>query len=128
MNKVILLGRLTKDPEMRYTTTGKAICSITVAVNRRYSKDAEQKADFIPCQAWEKLAEIIGNNLVKGSQLLLEGRLQIRSYDGQDGKKRYVTEVIISDVEFVGKKSDGKSSQNDAGGFGGQESNEDIPF
>ena len=128
MNKVILLGRLTKDPEMRYTTTGKAICSITVAVNRRYSKDAKQKADFIPCQAWEKLAEIIGNNLVKGSQLLLEGRLQIRSYDGQDEKKRYVTEVIISDVEFVGKKSDGKSSQNDAGGFGGQESDEDIPF
>ena len=128
MNKVILLGRLTKGPEMRDTTTGKAICSITVAVNRRYSKDAEQKADFIPCQAWEKLAEIIGNNLVKGSQLLLEGRLQIRSYDGQDGKKRYVTEVIISDVEFVGKKSDGKSSQNDAGGFGGQESDEDIPF
>lgn len=122
------MGRLTKDPEMRYTTTGKAICSITVAVNRRYSKDAEQKADFIPCQAWEKLAEIIGNNLVKGSQLLLEGRLQIRSYDGQDGKKRYITEVIISDVEFVGKKSDGKSSQNDAGGFGGQVSDEDIPF
>ena len=128
MNKVMLCGRLTKDPEMRYTTTGKAICSITVAVNRRYSKDAEQKADFIPCQAWEKLAEIIGNNLAKGSQLLLEGRLQIRSYDGQDGKKRYVTEVIISDVEFVGKKSEVKTSQNDIGGFGGQESNEDIPF
>lgn len=122
------MGRLTKDPEMRYTTTGKVICSITVAVNRRYSKDAEQKADFIPCQAWEKLAEIIGNNLVKGSPLLLEGRLQIRSYDGQDGKKRYVTEVIISDVEFVGKKSDGKTSQNDAGGFSGQVSDEDIPF
>lgn len=111
---------------MRYTTTGKAICSITVAVNRRYSKDAEQKADFIPCQAWEKLAEIIGNNLVKGSQLLLEGRLQIRNYDGQDGKKRYVTEVIISDVEFCGSKV---TKQENTGGFGGEPVDaDDIPF
>ena len=123
------MGRLTKDPEMRYTTTGKAACSITVAVNRRYNKDAEQKADFIPCQAWEKLAEIIGNNLVKGSQLLLEGRLQIRSYDGQDGKKRYVTEVIISDVEFCGTKADHTKKNEDVGGFGGEPVNgDDIPF
>ena len=92
MNKVILAGRLTKDPEVRYTQTGVAVASFTLAVNRRFSK--EKVADFIPIVVWDKIAEIVGNNLVKGSQVLIEGRIQIRSYDAQDGSKRYVTEVI----------------------------------
>lgn len=102
MNKVILAGRLTKDPEVRYTQTGVAVASFTLAVNRRFSK--EKVADFIPIVVWDKIAEIVGNNLVKGSQVLIEGRIQIRSYDAQDGSKRYVTEVIAHDVEFMGSK------------------------
>lgn len=98
MNKVILAGRLVRDPEVRYTQTGKAVASFTLAVNRRFSRSADQQqtADFIPIVVWDKLAEVCGNNLVKGSQVLIEGRIQIRSYDAQDGSKRYVTEVILS--------------------------------
>ena len=102
MNKVILAGRLTKDPEVRYTQTGVAVASFTLAVNRRFSK--EKVADFIPIVVWDKIAEIVGNNLVKGSQVLIEGRIQIRSYDAQDGSKRYVTEVIAQELEFMGSR------------------------
>jgi len=105
MNKVILAGRLVRDPEVRYTQTGKAVASFTLAVNRRFSSsDAQQTADFIPIVVWDKLAEVCGNNLVKGSQVLIEGRIQIRSYDAQDGSKRYVTEVIAHEIEFMGSK------------------------
>jgi len=80
MNKVIIVGRLTRDPEVRYTQSGKAVASFTVAVNRRFSRsDQQNTADFIPVVAWEKLAEICGNNLIKGSQVLVEGRLQDRN-------------------------------------------------
>lgn len=105
MNRVILAGRLVRDPEVRYTQTGKAVASFTLAVNRRFSRSAEQNtADFIPIVVWDKLAEICGNNLVKGSQVLVEGRIQVRSYDAQDGSKRYVTEVIAQDIEFMGSR------------------------
>ncbi|MCR5177201.1 MAG: single-stranded DNA-binding protein, partial [Anaerovibrio sp.] len=94
-------------------------------------------ADFIPCVAWEKLAEIVANNLIKGSEVLVEGRMQVRSYDAQDGSKRYVTEVILTEVEFCGSKKDnggggapaGGNSQNDLGSFGGTPvPDDDIPF
>ena len=107
MNKVILAGRLARDPEVRYTQSGKAVATLTLAVSRRFSRNASDQqptADFIPIVAWEKLAEICGNNLIKGSQILVEGRMQVRSYDAQDGSKRYVTEVVASDIEFMGSK------------------------
>ena len=104
MNKVILSGRLVRDPELRYTQTGKAVANFTLAVNRRFSHNQEQTADFIPIVVWDKLAEVCGNNLVKGSQVLIEGRIQIRSYDAQDGSKRYVTEVIAQELEFMGSR------------------------
>ena len=106
MNKVILAGRLVRDPEVRYTQTGKAVASFTLAVNRRFSRSADQQqtADFIPIVVWDKLAEVCGNNLVKGSQVLIEGRIQIRSYDAQDGSKRYDTEVIAQELEFMGSR------------------------
>lgn len=106
MNRVILAGRLVRDPEVRYTQTGKAVASFTLAVNRRFSRSADQQntADFIPIVVWDKLAEVCGNNLVKGSQVLIEGRMQVRSYDAQDGSKRYVTEVIAQDIEFMGAR------------------------
>ena len=109
MNKVILAGRLTRDPEVRYTQSGKAVASFTLAVDRRFGrKNAEANgqptADFIPIVVWERLAEVCGNNLIKGSQVLVEGRMQVRSYDAQDGSKRYVTEVVANEVEFMASR------------------------
>ena len=107
MNKVILAGRLARDPEVRYTQSGKAVATLTLAVSRRFSRNAsvqQPTADFIPIVAWEKLAEICGNNLIKGSQIVVEGRMQVRSYDAQDGSKRYVTEVVANDIEFMGSR------------------------
>ena len=109
MNKVILIGRLVKDPEMRYTQSGKGVCSFNLAVDRRFSKEGQQTADFIPIVAWNKLAEICGDNLVKGRRISVEGRMQVRNYDAQDGTKRYVTEVIADEVEFLDSKRDGQA-------------------
>jgi single-strand DNA-binding protein len=123
MNKVILKGRLAKDVEMRYTSTGKAVASFTLAVNG-YGKDA--KTEFIPCLAWEKTAQIVGDNLAKGSEVLVEGRIQTRSYDAKDGSKRYATEVIVREVEFCGSKKDNGQKTE---GISGQPVNDmEIPF
>ena len=103
MNKVILVGRLTQDPEIRYTQTGKAVASFTLAVNRFVSQ-GKSEADFIPIVVWDKLAEVCGNNLTKGQRLLVEGRLQIRSYEGNDGQKRRVAEVVAQNIEFLERK------------------------
>ena len=121
-----------RDPEVRYTQTGKAVASFTLAVNRRFSSsDAQQTADFIPIVVWDKLAEVCGNNLVKGSQVLIEGRIQIRSYDAQDGSKRYVTEVIAHEIEFMGSKPiNNVQTPPQAKSFGSEEvpCDEEIPF
>ncbi len=109
MNKVILLGRLTKDPTLKYTTVNNtAVCSFTLAINRRFKKD---EADFINCQAWQKTAEFITQYFAKGSQISVVGRIQTRNYDGNDGKKVYVTEVIVEETYFAGSK--GNSQQNE---------------
>lgn len=105
MNKVILVGRLTKDPEVRYTPTGKVVASFTLAVNRGFTtKDSAQEADFIPIVVWGNSAEFCGNNLNKGSKVLVDGRLQVRSYDAKDGSKRYVTEVIANNLEALERR------------------------
>ena len=122
MNKVIILGRLTADPEIRYTQAGKAVASLTIAVNRGFGSDS---ADFINCVAWEKLAEIIGNNLSKGSQVLIEGRMQNRSYENNQGEKRFITEVVLSNIEFVGSK---KKNETNTDSFGAEIKDEQIPF
>ena len=122
MNKVIILGRLTADPEIRYTQAGKAVASITLAVNKPFGADS---ADFINCVAWEKLAEIIGNNLSKGSQVLVEGRMQNRSYENNQGEKRFITEVVLNNIEFVGSK---KKNETNTDSFGTEVQDEEIPF
>ncbi|MBP2642373.1 MAG: ssbA [Firmicutes bacterium] len=128
MNKVILVGRLTQDPEVRYTQSGKAVASFTIAVNR-FSGQGQKEADFIPIVAWEKLAEICGNNLTKGQRVLIEGRLQIRSYEGNDGQKRRVAEIIAQNMEFLERKSSPEDKAADATPFGGQVfPEEEIPF
>jgi single-strand DNA-binding protein len=108
MNKAMILGRLTRDPEVRYTTTGKVVCQFTVAVDRPFTRaDGQKEADFLPCVIWGKAAELCGNSLSKGHRILVEGRIQTRSYEAQDGSKRYVTEIVGDRVEFIERKADG---------------------
>lgn len=107
LNSVILIGRLTRDPELRYTTNGTAVCQFTLAVQRKYNKD---EADFIDIVAWRGLAENCANYLGKGRLAAVEGRLQIRSYETQDGQKRRVTEVIADDVRFLDRAASGSGS------------------
>lgn len=108
MNKVELIGRLTKDPEERYTqTTNTMVANFTLAVNRRYKKDGEPDADFINCVAWKKTAEFIIKHFKKGNQIGLAGRIQTRSYDDQNGNKRFITEIIAEEIYFAdGKKNE----------------------
>lgn len=131
MNLVILKGRLTKDPEIKYTQSSKAVARFTLATDKPYKQNDPQAptADFHSCVAWDKLAETIGNNLVKGREILVRGRLQSRSYEAQDGGKRYVTEVIVERMEFCGSKPQHQGGPPPAGNsFGGDISDEEIPF
>ena len=107
-NKVILIGRVTKDIEMRYTQTNIAVISFTLAVNRAYSKDGEKNADFINCVAWRKQAENTYKYVGKGSMICVEGRLETRDYmDEKNNVRRYVTEVVCDSITFLdSKKSD----------------------
>ena len=128
MNKVVMIGRLTKDPETRYTQSGKAVGSFTLAVDRRGKKtDGQQTADFIPCVVWDKLAKIVANNLTKGSKIGIDGRLQVRTYDAQDGSKRYMTEVVVNELDFCDRKST-ENKPNINGMPAAPDITEEIPF
>ena len=107
MNKVILMGRLTRDPEVRYSQgeNSTAIARYTLAVDRRFKRDGEQSADFINCVAWNKTADLMTQYLHKGSLIGLEGRIQTRSYDNQQGQRVYVTEVVAESVQFLEPKN-----------------------
>lgn len=132
------MGRLVRDPEVRYTQTGKVVCQFTIAVDRPFSnQEGQREADFIPIIVWGKQAELCGNSLTKGQRVLVEGRLQIRSYDAKDGSKRWVTEVIANSFEFIERKGDFAGSGAPAGsgkadfesGFGSPVPfDEEIPF
>lgn len=107
MNKWVGLGRLTKDPEIKYLSSGKCVATFTLAVDRPFlNQEGKREADFITVVVWGKAAELCGNSLAKGHRILVEGRLQIRSYDGKDGNRHWVTEVIANNVEFVERKAD----------------------
>lgn len=113
MNKVILVGRLTQDPEMRYTQSGTPVASFTLAVNRRFAnQQGEREADFINIVVWQKLAENCANYLNKGSQVAVEGRLQIRSYDDRQGIRRKAAEVVANEVEFLSRPREGGAPQS----------------
>lgn len=135
MNSIVLMGRLVKDPEVRYTQSGKVVCQFTLAVDRPFTnQDGQKEADFIPVVVWGKIAEIAGNSLSKGHRALVEGRLQIRNYTAKDGSKRYVSEVIAGHFEFIEKRAD-VAPQQPAPQQGGMESfgsevpfDEEIPF
>lgn len=110
MNSSTLVGRLTKDPDLRYTSNGTATASFTLAVNRPF-KNAEgnQEADFIQCVVWRKQAETLANYTKKGSQIAVRGRIQTRSYDNQQGQKVYVTEVVVEEFTFLDSKKDSQT-------------------
>ena len=105
MNKVILIGNLTRDPELTTTTSGISICRFSLAVSRRFTNsEGERETDFINVVVWRNLADNCHKFLRKGSKAAVVGNIQTRSYDAQDGTKRYVTEVVAEEVEFVGAK------------------------
>lgn len=113
MNKVFLIGRLTKDPELRYTGSNIAVATFTVAVNKPFAnQNGEREADFINIVVWRKQAENVKNYLSQGSQVAIDGRIQTRSYDDQEGKKRYVTEVVADNVQFLDTKNSRNNSQS----------------
>jgi len=102
LNRVILIGNLTRDPELRYTPDGTPVASFTIAVNRSFTtRQGEREADFIPVVVWRKRAETCSEYLAKGSQVAVDGRLQIRNYEDKDGIKRRVAEVVAWRVEFL---------------------------
>jgi len=135
MNKVVLIGRLTKDPELRFTPgSGAAVCTLTLAVDKYNTKTGQREADFVPVVVWGKQAEATANYMLKGNQVAISGRIQTRTYDAKDGTKRYVTEVVADQfggVEFLGSKNSqgnpgvhDNAPVNDA--FGGGNFEEDI--
>ena len=103
MNKAILIGRLTRDPELRYTTSNRAVCQFTIAIDRPFSNQAtgQREADFINIVAWDKTGENVGKFMTKGRLIAVEGRIQTRNYDNNEGRKVYVTEVVASNVQFL---------------------------
>jgi single-strand DNA-binding protein len=147
MNNVSLMGRLTKDPEMRYTPANNtALCKFTLAVDRKFQKQGEEKqADFIGITVWGKTAEFCGNYFAKGMRVALTGKIQTRTWDDNDGKRHYATDVVAEDVYFADTKREGNSHQKNTGnqepaaelgnekedatdGFYPLEDDDDLPF
>lgn len=116
LNKVILMGRMTAEPELRYTTSNTPVCSFTLAVERDY-KDSEgnRQADFINCQAWRNTAEFVCKYFTKGQPIVVVGKIQTRTWEDQEGKKHYATEVVVDNVYFAGssKKNEQSTEQSD---------------
>ncbi|MED1954628.1 single-stranded DNA-binding protein [Brevibacillus centrosporus] len=113
MNKTILIGNLTKDPDLKYVgEKGTAVCTFTLAINRPRRGDT-QETDFINIVAWQKLADLAASYLAKGRQCAVEGRIQTRSYDNQEGKRVYVTEVVAENIQFLGGRGSGEQGQRE---------------
>ena len=133
MNKIILMGRLTKDPEVRYTQTSNImVTSFTLAVNRRFvAQGQERQADFLPIVSWNKTAEFVAKYFKKGQQVAVIGRVETRNYDDKDGKKVYVTEVIAEEVYFADSKREEGQATNftpDNGNSFAAAGDDDLPF
>lgn len=127
MNNIVLLGRLTKDADIRSTQSGKVVASFTLAVDRPYTQNGKKEADFIACQIWGKSAEVLGKSVHKGQRILLEGRLQIRQYTDKNGNKRTAAEVVADRFEFIERKE--QTEPQGMENFGQQMPfDEEIPF
>lgn len=130
MNKVILIGRLVADPEIRYTQSGKAVASYRLAVDRPFKQDGQQEADFINCVAWGKTGEFAGNYLRKGTKIAIEGRIQTGSYE-KDGVKHYTTDIVVDRHEFCESRSSGQAAtanSNAGQAFTDMDDDGDLPF
>lgn len=113
MNKVILMGRLARDPELRQTPSGVSVARFSIAVNRRFSgKDGQQQADFISCTAWRQTGEFICRYFQKGSMIAVVGSIQTSSWDDKDGKRQYSTEVVVDEAYFTGSRAETGTQQN----------------
>lgn len=112
INRTILVGRLVADPELRYTPAGIPVCKFRLAVNRPFKNDGEQKADFINCIAWRKQAENLANYMKKGNLVGIDGRIQAGSFEGQDGKRVFTTDVVADSIQFLEPKNTSNSTQN----------------
>ncbi len=139
LNKAILIGRLTRDPELRYTQSGTSVCSFSIANNRSYVTGGEKKeqVSYFNCVAWAKTGEVIAEYCKKGKRIGIEGRLQQRSYDDKDGNKRQIVEIVVDNFQFLDAPGGGgkeapmdipSSSQEPASGGDNPFSDEDIPF
>ncbi|MBS4196552.1 single-stranded DNA-binding protein [Lederbergia citri] len=131
MNRVVLVGRLTKDPDLRYTPNGVPVATFTLAVNRTFTnQQGEREADFINCVIWRKPAENVANYLKKGSLAGVDGRIQTRNYDGQDGKRVYVTEVLADSVQFLEPRNSSSQGRGDFAGnqYGGDQNDQYQPY
>lgn len=133
LNKVVLAGRLTADPELKQTPSGASVCSFTLAVNRKYSKEGGQQTDFISCVAWRQTAEFISKYFKKGSALCLGGSIQTRSWTDNNNQKRYATEVVVDEAMFVDGKNDSQGTEaaspiNEAPNYTEQSPDDDLPF
>ncbi|MDP9351100.1 MAG: single-stranded DNA-binding protein [Chloroflexota bacterium] len=137
LNKVMLIGRLGADPELRYTPSGAAVANFSLACSRNWRTpegDTREETEWVRIVGWNKLAETMGNYLTKGAKVYVEGRLQTRSWEGQDGQKRYTTEVIANEMIMLdsrrGQGAPGSSGDDEPAGIpgGGQDDIEDIPF
>ena len=127
LNKVILIGRLVADPQLRYTQSGIAVTNFTLAVDRPFvSQDGQREADFIDIVTWRKLAEVCANHLNKGRLVAVEGRLQIRSYDDQNGIRRKASEIVADNVRFLDRAQDMGSAESADGPP--EPEFDDIPF
>ena len=132
LNKVILAGRLTADVELKATPSGVSVCSFTLAINRKYSKDGNQQTDFINCVAWRNTAEFIARYFKKGSALCISGSIEVRSWTDSNNQKRYATEVVADEAMFVDGKNDSQGTEapsfNNAPNFTEQSPDDDLPF
>lgn len=114
MNKAILVGNLTRDPESHSVSSGNSCATFTIACNRRYvNQQGVREADFINCVAWRATADFVMRYLTKGSKVAVDGTIQTRTYDAQDGSKRYVTEVVVDNIEFAGSRGDSQRPRDD---------------
>ncbi len=113
MNKAILMGRLTRDPELKSTNSGISLCTFTIAIDRRFKNAAgERETDFIPIVTWRQTADFVSRYFRKGSRIALVGSIQVRSWDDKDGNRRYITEVVADEVYFADSKSSNDNQQN----------------
>lgn len=119
MNKVILFGRLVRDPEHTFTQNGKGMCKATLAVDRVVAKGQDKESDFIPLVLWQKQAEVFANNLRKGSSVLVSGKLRTGSYTDKNGSKRYTTDVWVDEFFFTERRGNNAQQQQSGGGFEG---------